>query len=437
MSRFCAARLPHSLSSAAIAVRTFLIILGLIGAAGSALALLTPAKKPSYVGCYTDFEPFVLAVGADLRRYRGLVGLPDRAEYAAMLKAAEAMHRKAAVPATPGSSVVAGWVFEPGGYTDYPDFQWANWNGKGAMPKSAPDPRVAWDSSHFTRWPLWLESYEAAADTAAQRAYFRDLRRGLANQFAQKVLVPPSAEFRTYRLANFMDGRNGVFRGNNGPNRYLPYQMSGTFVLGWWRFLDDDRITNAYRHVAKAFPMSQAERTVFFGPLDRFDDPYAAHLTRLAGLRKGEPVQRRDRNLFAVFEAPRLAQPLWASVDAQAGLHDLTLPMRVGFERGVGPWQEAYGAHFARFVAARKSRPRLLDELHYLNFASQFMVQAALADREDLIPDGLPEAVERRLLTLWKDAGTVISHTGWGEEAFTGFKPYLEWKLKQPCPYPK
>lgn len=163
------------------------------------------------------------------------------------------------------------WVFQPGVWSDHRDYQYAGRHAKAKSLDPSPIQDIAPDTSHSHRYPLWLFSYQHAfaADTA-EHGYFRDLRVGLAEQFFGRVVVPPSADFPTYRTNNYMDGRNGLYRWEyqtQGPNNgYGPYELSGTLLLGWWIFLGTDEACVMYGHLADSFPLSDDVLQTYVGP---------------------------------------------------------------------------------------------------------------------------------------------------------------------------
>lgn len=412
----------------------FTVLVYWLGVVWSGSAQAAPEQ---YAGCYTDMDGFVLGIGADLSAYRQLRKLPQLPAYKEILDDAYAMHRIGVVP------MGKGWLFQPGGHSDHPDHWYAGWNGTGRAPNRAKVDRIAWDSSHFSRWPLWLSSFENAETNPTRKAYYNKLRAGLAEQLMTKVLVKPDKKFRTYRLTNYMDGRNGVYRWNEQTKSGIgPYQLTVTFTMGWWSLLDDARIRNVYSEMSAAFPLTPQEHKVIFGTVTRIDHAYAAHIMRLAALGPNDQVPPQDLLLWYDYESVMLANNLWEGETAQSSLMDLLIPLHVAFERNLPNWQSAYAEYFARFQAAgpKKSGPKnmgQLNELHALTFASQFIVLAARHNRTDLIPAGLPQLVERRLLALWENAGRPVSQTGWGEPEFRNYRDYLIWKRKQTCPRPK
>lgn len=164
------------------------------------------------------------------------------------------------------------WLFQPGVWTDHPDYAYAGYDKIELNLDKKPVPGIAWDTSHSHRFPLWLFSLEKAySQEEPQKAqFFKKLRKGLSDQFFEKVLVPPSDEFPNYRTKNFMDGNNGIYRYGyvtQGKGRgYGPYELSGTMLLGWWSFLPKKSIRDVYCYISSRFPLSEKEIKLYLGP---------------------------------------------------------------------------------------------------------------------------------------------------------------------------
>ncbi len=401
-------------------------LLLVIAAALAGLAITVRGKPASYSGAFTDWDGYVLAIGADVRTYRRITGIPDLPVLGVMSEAAFRLHRKAVVPSGDG------WVFEPGAYSDHRDFAFAGRSTMEGTVSESRIPGISWDSSHFSRWPLWLNSFELAD----RPAYYRSLRTGLARQFERQVLVPPDRHFRTYRLNNYMDGRNGLFRWNGVANEsYGPFQLSGTFVYGWWSELKSPAIREAYRHISLALPFSPTEYAAFFGPFNWMSNEQVAHLTRLAALSETERPDSRDIAYWKSYESEILAQSICDGSGSRRGRtaqdaqYELMIPMHIAFRYNIPGWKADLAAHFARFPDCDTAQLPRLDELHYLYFVSRFMVLSAQSGQSALVPDAVRTAVERRLFRLWVGEGEAISNQGWGEPRFTAFSEYLEWKI--------
>ena len=224
----------------------------------------------SYYRAIDDRDLFLLALAAELR-HNELVTGRKRAKAETeliddVLAVAKEVFQRRVVYDNQGR-----WVFQPGVWADHPDFVYA---GNPALaprlqPRKVPD--VAEDSSHSHRMPMWLTSFaQAYPRGSTDRRYYESLKRGLEKQFYEKVLVPPSPEFPGYRMTNFMDGRNGVYRweykGIGKNNGYGPYAVSGALLEGWWSFLDSPRIREVYQKMAAQFPLPAEVEALYLGP---------------------------------------------------------------------------------------------------------------------------------------------------------------------------
>lgn len=209
-----------------------------------------------YYKAITDEELFLFAIAADLRTYEretfgGAVESPLVTD---VLQVADKAFRQSVKFRGGGR-----WVFQPGVWSDHPDYAYAGRREKKPGMKPAPVKDIAWDTSHSHRFPLWLVSLSQAYEKKSpQHTFYESLRRGLEKQFYEHVLVKPSRDFPAYRTTNFIDGRNGVYRwgypslgANNG---YGPYELSGTLLLGWWTFLGTDRVRDVYATMSRQLP---------------------------------------------------------------------------------------------------------------------------------------------------------------------------------------
>jgi hypothetical protein len=165
-----------------------------------------------------------------------------------------------------------GWLFQPGFFSDHPDYSYAGHNEKKFDMKPIPVDEIALDSSHSQRFPLFLKSFaEAYPKETGQKQYFEKLIKGLEKQLLKNILVSPSEEFPSWRLTNFMDGRNGVYRWGYktlGEGRgYSPYQLSGSLLLGWWSFLASTKISEVYLDMVNRFPLTEEEQNLYTGPI--------------------------------------------------------------------------------------------------------------------------------------------------------------------------
>ncbi|MAF66847.1 MAG: hypothetical protein CMJ84_14475 [Planctomycetes bacterium] len=119
--------------------------------------------------------------------------------------------------------------------------------------------------------PRWLCSLrDAHQPGTTDHALYQDLIGGLSVQVLDAVLTSPSVDFGGYRLTNYMDGWNGVYRyGYTTTGEafgYGPYELSGTFHLGWWAFLFNAQISSTYAAQAEGFPLASDVIDLYVGP---------------------------------------------------------------------------------------------------------------------------------------------------------------------------
>lgn len=163
------------------------------------------------------------------------------------------------------------WLLQPGQWSDHNDYLYAGHNEIQVEMKPAPIDDIAEDSSHFHRLPLFIESWKNAfPKDSVEFLFFERLRIGLVEQMISSVIVCPTKEHPFFRLTNFMDGRNGIYRYNYQTNAEqkgtLPYQLSGTFLLGWWSFLHDVHISSIYKAIFESYPLSKQALLCYTGP---------------------------------------------------------------------------------------------------------------------------------------------------------------------------
>jgi hypothetical protein len=234
--------------------------------------LATRSTPKSYYRAIVDHEEFVFAIAADLSQYQRLTGAQtiSPALSKEILETAKEVYAQRVVWQSDG-----GWLFQPGVWVDHPDYRYVKQSRKVAGMAPAPSNDVAEDVSHSFRLPLWLVSLRDAATDSSESRNYSDLLKGLESQFFAHVLVRPTPAFPAYRLTNWMDGRNGVYRWNYSARGatwgYGPYQLSATFTLGWWAFLGTKRIRDAYADEAAHFPLSATVLAGYFPDLSRVD----------------------------------------------------------------------------------------------------------------------------------------------------------------------
>jgi hypothetical protein len=222
----------------------------------------------SYYRVILDEDLYNFAIAADLKAFGGTAAQQEA--WNPLLEDVLSVVRRVftqEVVQQPGG----GWLFQPGVWTDHPEYLYAGNKEPRPGLKPAPVRGIGEDSSHSLRLPLWLTSFMQAYPVNSEEYHFyQNLLKGLEEQFYNKVLVQPTAGLPCFLTNNFMDGSNGVYRWNYGSfgkdNGYGPYQTSGAFLLGWAAFLNTDRIRAVYREVAAQFPWSRQCNELYLGP---------------------------------------------------------------------------------------------------------------------------------------------------------------------------
>ena len=229
--------------------------------------LAQPITTPSYLRAIIDEELFTMAIASEYRAYErarasdaGLSSLISE-----ILRTAKDVMRRETV------ADAGGWLFQPGVWRDHGDYAFAGHLNSGRNLKPAPLSDVAEDSSHAGRWPLWLRSLrDAYSSSQPEYRFYEVLLDGLGEQFADRVLVPPSHEQPYVVMNNYMDGRNGLYRwgydtaGHN--SGYEKFGLSGSFFIVWWALLPDPGIHAAACDAAAGFPLPAKALRLYVGP---------------------------------------------------------------------------------------------------------------------------------------------------------------------------
>ncbi len=232
------------------------------------LTLVNPAK--SYYAAITDEEAFLFAEAADLLyvESKTKVKNPEHDTLRDIVQTGTRVYRERGEFTRDG-----GWLFDIGMWTDHPDLIFAGQQNivPGMSEKKVGN--ITMDTSHFHRFALFVNSMrDANSPGSGDNKFFEKIRLGLAKQLVSKVLRAPTSDMPGYRLTNFMNGMNGVYRYNSADDigrdkGYGPFELSGTFLIGWWSFLGDDNINKSYGEISKTFPLGEDVMKVYMGPV--------------------------------------------------------------------------------------------------------------------------------------------------------------------------
>jgi hypothetical protein len=228
-------------------------------------------KGKSFEHVILDQELMLFAIAADLRRYGRTVGSPLGED--TLLEEIDRYARRVYVDRVAWNAD-SGWIFQPGIWRDHPDHQHQCRKEKRAGLEPCTKVTGVDDASHGHRYALLLRSMAEAQPAGSEaRAYYEHLVWGLERQFFQRIAVPPSTEFVGWRMRNYVDGENGIYRwqfSSLGSNQgYGPYELSGTLLQGWWAFLPGERARQLFVSLAGQFPLGEAQLALYGGPVRR------------------------------------------------------------------------------------------------------------------------------------------------------------------------
>lgn len=269
--------------------------------------------RVSYYEAITDEELFTLAIAAELKASSKIAGstLKGNRDLDSIVNYAQTILRKYGQD-QPGG----GWQFQPGAWSDHPDNAYAGVSNLSKNMRKSGRSDVAWDTSHFHRFASFIRSYRDAEDFgSSDYRFFDNIRTRFTKQFVSNVLVKPTSAFPGYRTTNYLDGWNGVYRygldKTLGPNKgYGPYQLSGTFLLGWWSLLGDPEITKAYQFTLQQFPLNSTLLETYEGPMydparlqkSWYQNGWAELLVSLASTISAPPATGKDLYLARQYK---------------------------------------------------------------------------------------------------------------------------------------
>lgn len=223
----------------------------------------------SYYPAIKDYELFLFSVASDMqfvfRKQAGKISIAPEVEGSIkeMRSAGVSVVRERGVFTDDG-----GWLFQPGIWSDYPDFRFA---GHSELKPDLEERRVrniSEDSSHSHRWPLFFRSMIAATDSEGiERDLLIKAYHGFSKQFTQKVVI---IKGRSVLLSNYMDGGNGVYRykyatvGRNDKLGYGASALSGVLGVSWYPFANN--VSGVYQVYKESYPLNEKTVSLYVGP---------------------------------------------------------------------------------------------------------------------------------------------------------------------------
>lgn len=161
------------------------------------------------------------------------------------------------------------WLLNVGAFDELEEYAYMHYDSIQDNMQSMKQENTTWDTSHFSRIPVFLQIIKKANKGDKERIeYYDRLIKGLREQFLENVLIKPDETHNYYRTTNYMDSRNGLYRYNYATQQstaYLPYQLSGTLCLGWWIFLGGE-MNQIYTEIYNTFPLTKDAIQTYVGP---------------------------------------------------------------------------------------------------------------------------------------------------------------------------
>lgn len=203
-----------------------------------------------YNNAIVDEERFLFAIAADIRFIIRSIKLNVSEETNKKLKLIELTSLRVFKERTSFDSV--GVIFQKGFWSRHRDFRFAGCQTLECIEKGENRIKnISEDTSHSLRLPLFLESLKDGASNLNSQIYYKKLSRKLMDQLLTSVIKQDNNS-NCFNLTNYLDGTNGYYRYGYSTHKntgYGPYELSETFKLGWWVFLNDRRISHLYEQV--------------------------------------------------------------------------------------------------------------------------------------------------------------------------------------------
>lgn len=196
-----------------------------------------------------DSERFLIAIAADLKYIsRRNIDVPNKKKDIGQIDSIVSVGFK--IYKERVSLEHNEFIFQKGYWSKHRDYKYAGCETlecieKGVNRVSA----ISEDTSHSLRLPLLISSLEDGMELAVDKKYFKKLKEKLAFQLLNKIIREKENNCQCFYPTNYLDGSNGYYRYNYETHKnegYGPFELSETFKIGWWAFLEDNQISNLY-----------------------------------------------------------------------------------------------------------------------------------------------------------------------------------------------
>ncbi|WP_248513626.1 hypothetical protein [Sporosarcina sp. NCCP-2222] len=197
-----------------------------------------------------------------------------------------------------------GWLFQENVWKDHPDYAFSGYNSIKEIEGGKRKVRefLNTDSSHGTRLPLQIFSVMKATNSMKEKQLLKEVFENIELQFYEKIL---SRKNEIYILNNFMDGSNGVFRYDYETNKgtgYGPHSLSGILMVGWYNFLNTERVSNIFKEMSLQFPIDIKVYSKYYldktnrvrNPLAKEPEAYYNGLYQLILLLSSQPLLKEE-----------------------------------------------------------------------------------------------------------------------------------------------
>jgi len=334
------------------------------------------------------------------------------------------------------------WHLQPGRMKDHPDYKFAGYqeNMRGYYHNPKPVEGIGTDVSHFMAiWPAVIYSFKVGSyDSVEKSAYFNGLLAGIGNQLQQRVIVQPSKEVPIFRLTNYMDGTNGLYRWNYN-NRGLrdvikPYQLSCAYMYSNLFLLNSDYIRTLYGKILATLPYDDSLELGGSGYCNSREGRLLVSLTSKVDLKAKIDISANDHENFSEFTNYLATN---SSIVGNGAYSSIVGSRLIGlFSAFLIPdkkWLNVYEAHVELFFALKESSDWIntsnLHKLHYHYFLSFYLLNSAenkLSGKwQQKISDYLLDQIEKD----WLHGDDIVSNPGWGEPVFHNYRDFVGWKL--------